>query len=76
MTFFAEEYPLPSETFHRIREGRRFVHGQLEKGFVAIRKELTPDQQRRFDAMKAEFERQRKERSKHFHGPWRPVDDG
>jgi hypothetical protein len=44
MKFFAEEYPLPSDTFHRIRDGHRFVHGQLEKGFVAIRKELTPGQ--------------------------------
>lgn len=44
MKFFAEEYPLPSDTFHQIRDGHRFVHGLLEKGFVAIRKELTPGQ--------------------------------
>jgi hypothetical protein len=64
-----------SETFHRISEGRRFVREQLEKGFAEIRKELTPEQQRRFDEMKAELERRRKERSKRFHGPWRPEDD-
>ena len=64
-----------TETFERFREGRRFIHEQMDRGFTAIRKELTPDQQRRFDEMKAEFERQRKERSKHFHGPWRAGDD-
>jgi len=64
-----------AETFDRIREGRRFIHDQMEKGFAEIREELTPDQQRRFDAMKTEFERRRKERNKSFHGPWRPEDD-
>ena len=64
-----------AETFDRIREGRRFIHDQMEKGFAEIRKELMPDQQRRFDEMKTEFERRRQERSKRFHGPWRPEDD-
>ena len=64
-----------SETFQRIRDGRRFVHAQLEKGFTEIRNELTPDQQRRFDAMRAEFERRREAHSKHIHGPWQDGDD-
>ena len=40
-----------------------------------IRKELTPEQQRRFDEMKAEREQRRKERGERFQGPWRPEDD-
>lgn len=64
-----------SETFQHMREGRRFMHRQLEKGFAEIRKELTPEQQRRLDQMKAERERRRKERGERFHGPWRPEDD-
>ena len=64
-----------SETFRRFREGRRFMREEMEKGFDEIRKELTPEQQGRFDALKAEFERRRKERSKRFRGPWRSEDD-
>lgn len=64
-----------TETLDRIREGRRFMREQLEKGFAEIRKELTPEQQRRFDEMKADLERRRKERGQPWHGPWRPEDD-
>lgn len=64
-----------AETFERIREGRRIVREQLEKGFAEIRKELTPEQQRRLDEMKADLERRRKERGKRLHGPWRLEDD-
>jgi len=64
-----------AETFQKMREGRRFMREHLEKGFAEIRKELTPDQQRRFDQMKAELERRRKERGERLHGPWRPDDD-
>jgi Spy/CpxP family protein refolding chaperone len=61
-----------SETFRQIREGRQRMRQQLQKGFAEIRKELTPEQQRRFDEMKAERERRRKERGRRFHGPWPP----
>jgi len=64
-----------AETFQKMREGRRFMREHLEKGFAEIRKELTPEQQRRFDEMKAEREQRRKERGERFHGPWRPEDD-
>lgn len=64
-----------SETFQQMRDGRRFMHRQLEKGFAEIRKELTPEQQRRFDEMKADREQRRKERGARFHGPWRPDED-
>lgn len=64
-----------SETFRQIREDRRFIHEQLERGFAEIRQQLTPEQQRRFDEMRAERERHRKERHKRWHGPWRPDDD-
>ncbi|MGD9330512.1 MAG: hypothetical protein PVJ53_04320 [Desulfobacterales bacterium] len=64
-----------SETFRQIRENRRFVHEQLESGFAEIRKELTPEQQRRFDVMKAQRERRRHERHKRWHGPWQPEGD-
>ncbi len=61
-----------SETFTQLREGRRLMRQKLESGFAEIRKELTPDQQRRFDEMKAEQERRRKERDRRFHGLWPP----
>lgn len=64
-----------SETFKQMREGRRFMREHLEKGFAEIRKELTPDQQRRFDEMKAERERRWKERGRRFHGPGPPDED-
>ena len=64
-----------SETFEQMREGRRFMHEQLEKGFAEIRKELTPEQQLKFDRMQAEREHRWKERGKRFHGPWRHGDD-
>jgi Spy/CpxP family protein refolding chaperone len=64
-----------AETFQKMREGRRFMREHLEKGFAEIRKELTPEQQRRFDQMRAERERRRKERGERFQGPWRPEDD-
>jgi len=61
-----------SETFKQIREGRRLMRQKLASGFAEIRKELTPEQQRRFDEVKAERDRRRKERDKRFHGPWPP----
>jgi hypothetical protein len=64
-----------AEAFQKMREGRRFMREHLEKGFAEIRQELTPDQQRRFDQMKAERERRRKERGERLRGPWRPEDD-
>lgn len=59
-----------SETFQRLRDGRRVIHEQLEKAFAEIRKELTVEQQRRFDEMKAELERRRKEGGNRSHAPW------
>ena len=64
-----------SETFEHIREGRRLMRQKLENGFAEIRKELSPEQQRRFDEMKAERERRRKERGRRFDGPWPPPHD-
>jgi len=64
-----------SETFEQMREGRRFMREELKKGFAEIRKELTPEQQLKFDQMRAERERRRKERGDRFHGPWRPDKD-
>jgi hypothetical protein len=64
-----------SETFEQMREGRRFMREQLQKGFAEIRKELTPEQQLKFDQMQAERERRRQERGERFHGPWRHEDD-
>ena len=61
-----------AETLERFREGRRLIHEQMDGVFAEIRKELTPDQQREFDEMQAEFERRREAHSKHFNGPWRP----
>lgn len=61
-----------TETLKQIREGRRLMRQNLERGFVAIRKELTPEQQRRFDEKRAKRERRWKERDRHFPKHWPP----
>ena len=66
---------MQGEMITHFREGRRFRHQHLEKGFAEIRKELNPDQQRRFDELKAERERHWKKRRERFPLPWLQEED-
>ena len=61
---------MQGEMMTHFREGRRFRRQHLEKGFAEIRKTLNPEQQRRFDELKAERERHWKKRRERFPLPW------
>jgi Spy/CpxP family protein refolding chaperone len=53
----------------RFRRHRQQMHAFMAEGFADIRKELTPEQQVKLDALQAEMEVRFKKRGRHFHHP-------
>lgn len=51
------------------RQHRQEMHAFMAQSFVEIRKELTPEQQPKLDALQAEMEERFRKRARRFHHP-------